>query len=520
MTHLRVGDLVVRNAESIPEATALIEDGRNITWRQLNTDSNRLANALARLGVGKGARIATIIRNGAAAIEAIFALSKAGVMSIPVNYGLTAAEIGVLLDDSQPAALIVDAEFVERLHDVITRPGVRIIVRGDYPLMPGWFAYRELIDSGAPHQPDVSISADDIRMIRYTSGTTAAPKGCLGTHRQILSSIDNFLAQIPVPTHGPFLQMLPLFSGAGIWMAVAAARHGVANVMLPEFNPQTALQKIEQHGVAHACGVPTMLSRLADELAKNSYRIDSLQLIGYTGSKMPAGTIRRVLERFSCDFYQGFGGGEMGGLVSYLTPEDHRAALSDASAQRRLASVGRPARYAEICIRSLQDGTALPVNEPGEITVRSPSNFSGYLNRADETAKTLRGEWVHTGDVGYLDEDGYLFAVDRAKDMVVTGGMNVSSAEVEAVLAEHPAVKTAAVIGLPSEEWGEAVTAVVVLRDGQQVSEAELIRFSRQQLAGYKAPKAVHFVTSFPMNSVGKILKRELRDTLAARKPA
>jgi acyl-CoA synthetase (AMP-forming)/AMP-acid ligase II len=209
----------------------------------------------------------------------------------------------------------------------------------------------------------------------------------------------------------------------------------------------------------------------------------------------------------------------MGGLVSYLMPEDHRAASSGSEeGARRLASVGRPARYAEICIRSLEDGTPLPTNEPGEITVRSASNFSGYLNRPEDTAKTLRGEWVHTGDVGYLDEQGYLFAVDRAKDMIVTGGMNVSSAEVEAVLAEHPAVKTAAVIGLPSEEWGEQVTAVVELRDGQQVSEVELIRFSRQQLAGYKAPKAIHFVTSFPMNSVGKILKRELRDSFAARK--
>jgi acyl-CoA synthetase (AMP-forming)/AMP-acid ligase II len=519
MTHLRVGDLVIRNAESIPDSVALIEDGHSITWHQLNTDTNRLANALAALGLAKGTRVATVIRNGAAAIETIFAMSKAGLVSIPVNYGLTAVEIGVLLDDSQPAALIVDAEFVDRLHDVITRPGVRIVVRGDYPLVPGWLAYRGLIDSGTPQEPNVSITPDDIRMIRYTSGTTAAPKGCLGTHRQILSSIDNFLAQIPVPTQGPFLQMLPLFSGAGIWMALAAARHGVGNVMLPEFNPPAALRKIEQYGVAHACGVPTMLSRLADELAQNRYAIDSLQLVGYTGSKMPPRTIRRVLERFSCDFYQGFGGGEMGGLVSYLMPEDHRAALSDADAERRLASVGRPARYAEICIRNLQTGTPLPAGEPGEITVRSPSNFSGYLNRPDDTAKTLRGEWVHTGDVGYLDADGYLFAVDRAKDMVVTGGMNVSSAEVEAVLAEHPAVKTAAVIGLPSEEWGEAVTAVVMLRDGEHVTEAELIRFSRQQLAGYKAPKAVHFVASFPMNSVGKILKRELRDTFAASKP-
>nr|WP_250516339.1 AMP-binding protein [Caballeronia sp. INDeC2] len=158
----------------------------------------------------------------------------------------------------------------------------------------------------------------------------------------------------------------------------------------------------------------------------------------------------RALETFDCDFYQGFGGGEMGGLVSYLMPDDHRAE----GKAKRLSSVGRPANYAQICIRDLKDGAPLPANEPGEITVCSPSNFSGYLSRPDETAKTLRGEWVYTADVGYLDEDGYLYAVDRAKDMVVIGGMNVSSAEAEAVLAEHPAVKSVAVIGLPSEGWG------------------------------------------------------------------
>ena len=361
--------------------------------------------------------------------------------------------------------------------------------------------------------PDAGVEPDDIRTIRYTSGTTAAPKGCLGTHRQILSSIDNFLKQVPVPQSGPFLQMLPLFSGAGIWMSIAAAYHGVANVLMPVFNPQIALNAIATHGVVHTCGVPTMVSRLTEELEEGRYAIGSLRLFGYTGAKMPPATIRRALQSFDCGFYQGFGGGEMGGLVSYLMPDDHRAALQDGT--DRLASVGRPAGYVEIRIRDLKDGTPLPANEPGEIAVRSASNFSGYLNRPEDTARTLRGEWVFTGDVGYIDDDGYLYAVDRAKDMIVTGGMNVSSAEVEAALSEHPAVKSVAVIGLPSEEWGEAVTAVVVLREDGNATPAQLMQFARQRLAGYKSPKAVHFVSEFPLNSVGKVLKRELRDQFA-----
>jgi acyl-CoA synthetase (AMP-forming)/AMP-acid ligase II len=445
----------------------------------------------------------------------LFSLAKAGLLAVPINYGLTPAEIKVLLDDSQPAAIIIDAEFVEALRPILDRPGVTVMVRGEAQLAPGWLDFRALEQNGSDMLPSLDIDPDEIRTIRYTSGTTAAPKGCLGTHRQILSSIDNFFAQLPVPKTGPFLQMLPLFSGAGIWMAFAAAYHGVANVSMRDFNPQEALRNIETHRVSHTCGVSTMLSRLCEELQKGVYRIGSLELLGYTGSKMPPGTIRRALELFPGSFYQGFGGGEMGGLVSYLMPADHRNELDVEQAAHRLSSVGRPAKYAEICIRNLENGTPLPANEAGEITVRSPSNFAGYLNRPDETAKTLRGDWVYTGDVGYLDDEGYLYAVDRAKDMVVTGGMNVSSAEVEGVLSEHPAVRAAAVIGLPSDEWGEAVTAVIVLREGMDVLAADLIRFARQHLAGYKASKAVYFVPAFPMNSVGKILKRELRDQFA-----
>lgn len=519
---LRIGDLVTRNALSMPAADALIENGKILNWLELDKLTNRIANGLLASGLAKNGRVATIVRNGATSVELIFALAKAGLIAIPINYGLTATEIKVLLDDSQPDTIVIDFEFVDQYRDILARPGVTVIVRGAAIVPTGWLDYQSVIDNAADTAPPVDVSADDIRTIRYTSGTTAAPKGCLGTHRQILSSIDNFFAQIPVPKTGPFLQLLPLFSGAGIWMSIAAAYHGVGNVLMPEFSMHEALRNIERYQVTHTCGVPTMLGRLSDEIQKSKdlgnegYQLGSLKVFGYTGAKMPPGTIRRALELFACDFYQGFGGGEMGGLVSYLMPADHRNAKDHADAVKKLSSAGRPAKYAEIVIRDLETAEPLPVNEIGEITVRSPSNFCGYLNRPDETEKTLRGEWVYTGDVGYIDDDGFLYAVDRAKDMVVTGGMNVSSAEVEAVLSEHPAIMFAAVIGLPDQEWGEAVTAIVVARDGQDVSEAELIRYARSKLAGYKSPKAIHFVSTLPMNSVGKVLKRDLREQFAS----
>jgi len=515
-----IGEVLARNAAAQPLNTALIDGDTTVSWAQLNGNVNRLASALEGLGFGRGARIATISGNNTTAIELLFAIAAGGQVGIPINYGLTPPELELLFRDSMPEAIVVEAAFVDRFISLLNSSKAKVIVRGArHPLPAGWLDYDAVLNAGrtdyqSPAQPD------DIRTIRYTSGTTAAPKGCLGTHRQILSSIANFLDEIPVPPEGPFLQMLPLFSGAGIWMAIAAACHGVANVLMPSFDAARALSLIERHRVAHACGVPTMVRRICDAYEADPRDLSSFKLFGYTGAAMPVAVLRRALQMLPCEFYQGFGGGELGGLVSYLLPDDHRAALADSGLARRLASGGRPAGYAEVVVRDLKTGEPLPRNEAGEITVRSASNFAGYHQRPEDTARTLRGEWVYTGDVGYVDDDGFLFVVDRVKDMVVTGGMNVSSAEVEAALAEHPAVRAAAVIGLPDEEWGEIVTGVVTLRADRTASEAELIAFARGKLAGYKAPKKIVFMDDLPLNSAGKVLKRELREQLKAGRPA
>lgn len=512
-----VGDLVVRNAAERGHAAALIEGDRAVTWEQLEATTRAQARGLIAAGLSKGQRVATLVRNGITAVELLFVTARAGLISVPLNYGLTSGELGVLLMDSRPQALIVDAEFVDILPAEVAGLGLQVFVTGGARVADGSRSYESLRDLSSAAAGLPEVNRDDIRTIRYTSGTTATPKGCLGTHRQILASIDNFTREIDVPTEGPFLQMFPLFSGAGIWLALAAAYKGVTNVILREFNAAAALRAIDGHGVAHTCGVPTMLSRMAEELRRGTYDIASLRLLGYTGAKMPAAVLCRAMERFACDFYQGFGGGEMGGWVAFLTPQHHRAIRNDPVMAERMSSVGKPASYAEIRLRGVGDDQPVPAGELGEITVRSSSNFSGYLNRPDETADTLRGEWVYTGDVGYFDAEGFLFAVDRVKDLVITGGMNVASAEVEAVLAEHAAIESVAVIGLPSDEWGEAVTGVVVLRPDQSVSAQDLIAFARTRLAGYKVPKSIRFVTALPLNGVGKVLKRVLREQFQTR---
>lgn len=507
---LRIGDLLSWNCQRHPAKPALYDGDLVLSWQELSDEANRLASGLAALGFGRGSRVATLVKNDRIAIELLFGLAIAGAICVPLNFGLTDPEIATLLADSDPNVLICDGDLLGRFKKVLSTGTFTRIIHAEGAAPEHWLGYEHIKSLGRADF-ESPARAQDIRTIRYTSGTTAAPKGCLGTHEQILASIGNFIKQVPVPTDGPFLQLLPLFSGAGIWMAFAAAYQGVPNVLLPNFDADQALRLIEKRKVAYACGVPTMVRRLCDAAEAGRYDLSSLELLGYTGAPMPAAIITRAMRVLPCDYYQGFGGGEMGGLISYLLPEDHRA---DEDLAKRLSSAGRVAAYAEVVIRGLSDGKPVATGEAGEVTVRSPSNFAGYHNREAETANTLRGEWVHTGDVGYVDEEGFLYIVDRVKDMIVTGGMNVSSAEVEAVLAEHPSIQSVAVVGLKDEEWGELVTGVVTVVPGKAVTEAELINFARARLAGYKTPKTVCFVSALPLNSAGKVLKRELREQL------
>lgn len=514
---MRVGDVVTRNAERSPSGPALFFEGSVLTWSDLNTKVNRLASGLAAMGVRRGQRVAAIMRNGPTAVEFLFAAGKAGLIGVPINYGLTDSEIDVLIKDSDPHCLIVAKEFATRLAKQLrSRDSVVVIAGGgEAGVEAPWLSLEEVLARGEDDFDDPAVKADDIRNIRYTSGTTATPKGLLSTHRQIFSSIKNFFDTIDVPSSGPFFQLLPLSSGAGIWMQVAVAYQGVPSALQPSFSPSGALSGIEEVRAAHAYCVPTIVSRLTDAYESGSYDLSSLKLLGYGGSPMPLATIRRALTTLPSEMYHGFGGGEMGGLVSYLLPEQHREAMADPTLAERLRSVGRPSRYATIRIRDARE-RIVGAGEIGEITVKSPSNFSGYWRRDVETSETLRGEWVFTGDLGFFDGDGFLYAVDRKKDMVLTGGMNVSSAEVEAVLVEHPDVSEAAVIGVPDEEWGEVVTAVVVTRPGRQPDKRAIMEFCRARLAGYKTPKSVEYVDALPMNSAGKVLKRTLRERFKA----
>jgi acyl-CoA synthetase (AMP-forming)/AMP-acid ligase II len=508
---LRIGDLPRRQAQRQPQALALTDDEGSLTWEELADRCSSLASALRGLGFQRGDRVVSAVSNSTQAVEMLFGSAIAGLVLVPISPALSTNEFDTLVQDSAPAGAVVSPSALSALRPEAFRTG--IVVGGeDIDVPDGWHDYEAIVRAGDPHFIDPEVRSSDLRTIRYTSGTTATPKGLLSTHEQMFPSIDSFLKAVN-PPRGTFMQLLPLTSGAGIWMQVAAAYRGDPSVLTSKRGAADALAVMSRHKVVHACGVPTILSRLADRYAQtpDAWGLAPNLMIGFTGASMPVAVLRRVLESLPVEIYHAFGAGELGGLVSYLTHREIVSALNGDAPPDRLKSAGRPAAYAQVVLRD-DFGQPVGKGELGEITVSSPSNFSGYWNRPEESEATLRDGWVYTGDIGRFDDDGYLYVVDRKKDMILTGGMNVAPAEVEAVLAAHPAVKEVAVVGLPDDDWGEVVTAVVV-RKGT-VTEQELIDFARKSLAGYKTPKSVRFEESLPQNSVGKILKRELRARL------
>jgi acyl-CoA synthetase (AMP-forming)/AMP-acid ligase II len=368
----------------------------------------------------------------------------------------------------------------------------------------GWIAD---VDAG---DPPVRAEPDDVQVVMWTSGTTGVPKGCLLTQRGTRVGLESYLYTVDVPRDGPTLMIAPFFVGVGNFQLFAMARAGIASVILPRFDADDVLRHIEEHSVAHSFVVATALLRLSQHPRLGDYDISSLRLIGYGGSPIAPHVVRSGIAALGCDFYQCYGATEAGGFISFLLPSDHRAAIESGS-DARLSSAGRPAPHVGVSIRDESDAP-VPTGAPGEIVVETETHFVGYLGQPELTGSVLsRGE-VRTGDIGRLDEDGYLSVVDRLNDVIITGGMNVAPSEVESVLHEHPDVAQVAVIGVPDDQWGEAVKAVVTLRPGGAPDEARLLVFARESLAGYKTPKSVDFVDELPVSPAGKLLRRQLRE--------
>ncbi|BBY64951.1 fatty-acid--CoA ligase [Mycolicibacterium helvum] len=466
----------------------------------------RLAGAFQSLGAREGDRIAILSLNSDRYSEYLLATPWAGAVVNPINIRWSAAEIAYSLRDSDTRVLLIDDTFAPLLPELRSQlPDLAVAIHcGDGTAPEGTLGYEELLAASAP-VPDAHRSGSDLAGVFYTGGTSGHPKGVMLTHDNLMTSALGSLASgYFLTSGGPLLHAAPMFHLADLAIWLAQVIRGGTHVFIPAFRPDWVLEAVQQHRVSDLLLVPTMVQMLVDHPTLPDYDPSSLQAVMYGGSPISAALLERAAQRLpTASFVQAYGMTEVSPVATLLSPQDHYDPALRTSG-------GRAAPHSEVRIVG-DDDVELPRGEVGEIVVRGGHVMAGYWGKPQETAAALRGGWMHTGDAGYSDERGYVFVVDRLKDMIVSGGENVYSVEVENALARHPAVATCAVIGVPDERWGERVHAVVVLASGHQAGEDELREFCRSLIGGYKIPRSFELVGELPTSAAGKVLKRELR---------
>jgi long-chain acyl-CoA synthetase len=496
-----------RAVQTNAKGTATICGERNQTWAQLQERVARLAGALQELGVGRGDRVAILALNSDRFVEYIYGVAWAGAASNPVNIRLAPAEIAYTLEDSGSSVLFVDDTFAQvlpALRPLLTT--VRhVIFIGDGPCPEGCLDYEKLLAESAP-VPDADAGGSDLAGLFYTGGTTGKSKGVMLSHDNIVYNALNVLPTLGYDERAVYLHAAPMFHLADMASTFALTKVGGTHVTVPSFDVDAVLQAIATHRVTHSMLVPTMVNMLISSDRIHDYDLSSLERFMYGASPMSEAVLKKAMAMLPhVEFSQGYGQTEAAPLITFLDPRFH------VEGGTKLTSAGRPAYGVEVVIMDPED-REMPRGEVGEICARGMNVMQGYWGLREETEQALRNGWLHTGDLGYMDEDGFVYIVDRAKDMIITGGENVFSIEVEDAIYQHPGVQECAVFGVPSEQWGEAVHAVVVPKPGVSLTAEDIIEHCRSRIAGYKLPRSVSFQSEpLPISGAGKILKTELR---------
>lgn len=507
-----LGDVAAFHARVRPTATALAFEGRTTDFGTFAAHIRRVAGALVAAGGRPGDRVAYLGKNGDLFFELLFGAGLAGMVTVPLNWRLAAAEHAQIVADAAPRLVFATDDFRDAAGRLMPADRVIMIESGDDPARD-FTAWRDAV---APLPDDAAaVHRDHVVLQLYTSGTTGRPKGVMLTHGSILGALDaGERSGEPWRRWTPdavALVAMPVFHVSGSGWALGAFHGGGSSVILREFSIAAVEQAIADAGVTHAMMVPAALQMLVERWEEAGTGSGSLRQIVYGASPMPPTLLARCLARLGCDFVQYYGMTETCGSFVALTPDDHLHPIGD-----RLASVGRVMSGSAIRIVD-PAGAELPPLVVGEVCVRTPGMMAGYWNLPAATRETIGADgWLRTGDAGYLDADGYLFLRDRIKDMIISGGENIYPIEVENALADHPAVAAVAVIGVPDPRWGETVKAIVVLAPGATATADELIAHARARIAGYKLPRSVAFVAALPRNAAGKVLKQELRAVHAA----
>jgi acyl-CoA synthetase (AMP-forming)/AMP-acid ligase II len=510
-----VGDMIVRDANKFPEKMAVVSEGISLTYKALNERVNRLANALIKKGLKKGDRIGVLVHNCYQFIEIYFAAAKTGSIFCPYNNHLNAREVSDIILYSTPRFLFLDAEFGDIVDPL--RPHLESVEHFVYLQKPRWSFmgdYENLISGGEKDEPGVKIKDDDVMSIFFTAGTTGRPKGAMRTHRHVMTNAITGVIELKVSYHERALISFPMYHiacednmGRHFFMpnTLVIRREG-------QFDPKEVLELLVAEKITMCQLVPTMIHAFLQYPDLDRYDLSHLRLIMYAAAPMPVELLKKALRRFKCDFAQLYGQTESGPMTTILHPEDHVLEGSERQLQK-LGSAGKPVVSYEIRIVDGQ-GRDVPVGEVGEVIGRSEAMMKCYWQLPKETAEKLKDGWLHTGDMGRFDEEGYVYIVDRRDDMVISGGVNIYPREVEEVLYQHPSVLEASVIGVPDDYWGEAVKAIIVPKENALISAEEIIRFCGEHLGGYKKPKSVEFWKELPKSPQGKILKRTIRDQI------
>ena len=471
-----------------PGRTALARDGRPLTFRELNARVAGIAATLTSHGFAVGDRLALLLPNGPDYVELIYACSMLGVIAVPLNTRLSTKEIDRVLEDARPRGIV--------RHSSLALPGVQLswqLVIDQEPLPIG----------GGP-VPKTFYDPEAVLGLIYTSGTTGQPKGVMVTHGNVLADVHNFNYWMRYSEGGTYLHAAPIFHIADFPSMFAAPAFGARQITIPKFSPQTFCETVERERVTHTVLVPTMINLLTQFQDTRKHDLSSLQVLAYGGSPMAPELVHRTRELLpDVRLIQVYGLSETGFLTG-LQDQEHT--------EDKLMSCGRPCPGVDLFAADTS-GKQVDATDAGELIVRGANVMRGYWNNSEETAKAFRDGFFRTGDIGRQDTAGYFYILDRLKDMIVTGGENVYSGEVEAVIYGHPAVREAAVFGVPDPQWGEVVMACVVLKTGAALTADELIAFCRRSLASYKLPRRVEFSQAdLPKNGSGKILKKTLRE--------
>ena len=506
-----IQDILEHNARTHPSRIALVAAKEEVTYRELRDRVREYVAVLRSGGIGKGDRVAILAQNSVLYLEALFAVTRAGAALVPLNHLLIGRELISILEDADAKALLFTEEFRDRVAEIRpSLPRIGCFVRIDDPELPR---------GAGENAPDTSppILETDIALVIYDGGISSRPRGAMLSHRNLLAASASSALELSLSRNDVFLSCayLPFLGGTGRLLRFLYV--GATIVLQPEFEPEEALRAIERNSVTRVLLTPTMMARILAFPSAPKFNLSTLRTVLYGGAVIPLDLVKRAIRFFRCGFVQSHGQVESAGILTVLHEEDH--SLDESTPyMRKLMSVGKEAIGVEVRVVG-EDGREIAPNEVGEIVARGPNVFEGYRNDPALTAKVLRDGWLRTGDVASIDEEGYIYIVDRKRDTLTIEGISISPREIENILCEHPAVKEAAVVPRPDYTMGEVPVAVIVLKEGASADAEAILDHCRRNMAPFKVPRAIEFLSTLPRNAQGKVLKARLRERQATRRP-